>query len=126
MLLVVKLNDVSSAILEPEKQAWFTLITNSEVLFADQVLHSRVVTRLARVADSVDEKVVTDEICLHGIGPVVDLDTELWIKVVHFHSDVNQRTKVEAFNSILNNRGKIMLDFDLLVDLHVRDKHLNV
>ena len=90
VLHVVKIDDVASTIFEPNEQAGFPIAGCGQVFLADYVAHAlrdhtqpTFVAVAALDAASVGEKVVTDEIGLQGVGPVVDLDPELRVKVVH-------------------------------------------
>jgi hypothetical protein len=74
---------------------------------------------IALIAIPHREDVVADKISLHGVWPVVDLDTVLWIKVVDIHRDVDQWAEIKAFEAILDYQWELLLYFDLIADVHI-------
>ena len=64
---------------------------------------STLVAVIAFDAASVREQVITDEVGLQGVRPVIDLYPELGVKVIHIQREVNQRTQIIALHIIDNN-----------------------
>jgi len=87
MLNIIEFNDVSGTILEPKEKTRFAFIVSGKVFLAYDVTHilrhCAHLALVASIAHSMIEEIVTDEVRLHGIRPVVDLNTELGVEVVH-------------------------------------------